>query len=269
MLSLAYPSTYTHTLCVTVKECQDLFRWLDTRVSKTVSVVFMNLCICKYMLIALCEVGEYYYAHFMMPKGDYVFQIYVILGSFSLIILCASILWMHFIRHPDLTHGYGLCQGGAGTWQIPDLGLSFWMSAAPMGVETRTRISYTTLLNLTSSCTCIGRPDHFNSYFVCRRRWIAQGWIMMTKQHLFCYFLHLEEMEIFLKPGYGIILVKFVLSRSLSLEFPLVFIKDEEEKQEGCLFYWSCDMRDFHLRNLLESLFSETRPFKNIMFCVK
>lgn len=108
---------------------------------------------------------------------------------------------------------------------------------------------------LTSSCTCIGRPDHFNSYFVCRRRWTAQGWLMMRKQHLFCYFSPLEETEIFLKPDYGVILVKFVPCRSLSLEFPLVFTKDEEEKQERCLFYWSCDMRDFHLRNLLESVF--------------
>lgn len=115
MLSLAYPNTHVRTLCVIDKECQDLFRSCDMRVSKTVSVVFMNLCICKCMLRALCEVGEYYYARFMMPKGDYVFQIYVILGSFSLIILCASILWMHFIRHHDLTPGYGLCQGGAGT----------------------------------------------------------------------------------------------------------------------------------------------------------
>lgn len=36
---------------------------------------------------------------------------------------------------------------------------------------------------------------------------------------------------------YGVILVKFVPCRSLSLEFPLVFTKDEEEKQERCLFY--------------------------------
>lgn len=60
---------------------------------------------------------------------------------------------------------------------------------------------------------------------------------MMTKQHLFFYFLYLERAEIILKPGYSVILVKFVPSGNLSLDLPLVFIKDREEKQKRCLFY--------------------------------
>lgn len=60
---------------------------------------------------------------------------------------------------------------------------------------------------------------------------------MMTKQHLFFYFLYLEGAEIILKPGYSVILVKFVPSGNLSLDLPLVFIKDREEKQKRCLFY--------------------------------
>lgn len=78
---------------------------------------------------------------------------------------------------------------------------------------------------------------------------------MMTKEHLFFYFVCLEGAEIILKPGYGVILVKFVPSGSLSLDLPLVFTKDREEKQKRCLFYRSCDIRGFHLRNLLESVF--------------
>lgn len=93
--------------------------------------------------------------------------------------------------------------------------------------------------------------------FVCWRIWISQVWSMMTKQHLFFYFLYLEGAEIILKPGYSVILVKFVPSGNLSLDLPLVFIKGREEKQKRCLFYWSCDIRGFHLRNLLESVFED------------
>lgn len=78
---------------------------------------------------------------------------------------------------------------------------------------------------------------------------------MMTKQHLFFYFLYWEEVEIILKPGYGVILVKCVPSGSLSVDLPLFFIRDREEKQRICLFYQSYNIRDFHLRNLLESVF--------------
>lgn len=60
---------------------------------------------------------------------------------------------------------------------------------------------------------------------------------MMTEQHLFFYFLYLEGAEIILRPDYGVILVKFFLSRNLSLDLPLVFIKNREEKQKKCLFY--------------------------------
>lgn len=91
--------------------------------------------------------------------------------------------------------------------------------------------------------------------FVCWRIWISQGWNMMTEQHLFFYFLYLEGAEKILGPDYGVILVKFVLSRNLSFDLPLVFVKNWEEKQKRCLFYWHCDIRGFHLRNLLASVF--------------
>lgn len=60
---------------------------------------------------------------------------------------------------------------------------------------------------------------------------------MMTEQHLFFYFLYLEGAEKILGPDYGVILVKFVLSRNLSFDLPLVFVKNWEEKQKRCLFY--------------------------------
>lgn len=59
----------------------------------------------------------------------------------------------------------------------------------------------------------------------------------MTKQHLFFYFLCLEGVEIILNQCYSVILVKFVPSGSLSLDLPLVFLEDREEKQKRCLFY--------------------------------
>lgn len=47
----------------------------------------------------------------------------------------------------------------------------------------------------------------------------------------------MEGAEVILRPDYGVILVKFVLSRNLSLDLPLVFVKNREEKQTRCLFY--------------------------------
>lgn len=60
---------------------------------------------------------------------------------------------------------------------------------------------------------------------------------MITEQHLFFNFLYLEGAEIIRRPDYGVILVKFVLSRNLSLDLPLGFVKSREEKQKRCLFY--------------------------------
>lgn len=60
---------------------------------------------------------------------------------------------------------------------------------------------------------------------------------MMTEQHLFFYFLYLEGAEMILRPDYGVILVKFVVSRNMLLDLPLVFVKNREENQKRCLFY--------------------------------
>lgn len=60
---------------------------------------------------------------------------------------------------------------------------------------------------------------------------------MMTEQHLFFYFLYLGGTEMILRPDYGVILVKFVVSRNMLLDLPLVFVKNREENQKRCLFY--------------------------------